>query len=400
MHYIIIGNGIAGVTAAQHLRALDPQGEIIILTDEETPFYSRPGLMYFMMGTLKEWDLRLARETFYQDIGALLSYGRATRIRRDEQVLELASGDPLRYDRLLLSIGSMSRRLSVPGETWDGLRTMYTLQDGKRILQACRRGMTAVVVGGGLLGAELAEVWRHHGAHVIFLVNQAWYFPRGLSEPQGRIVEEAIRRQGCELHLQEEIAEIRPRNQTAEVVTKSGKIFRVDAIGVTIGVEPNIALAQASGLAVRRGILVDQTLCTSLPHVYAAGDCAEIPTRDGVNTYIEQLWYGALHQGAYVARAMIGDPRPYDPGIFYNSAMFFDVDYLYIGAVRSRDDGLEEETVVSRNGKAARRFIHNNGLVTGISSVGTRDRAEMLMAMVRDGISLITAKAQLGGRGW
>ncbi len=107
-----------------------------------------------------------------------------------------------------------------------------------------------------------------------------------------------------------------------------------------------------------------------------------------------------MHQGAYAARAMLGDPKPYDPGTFYNSAMFFDVDYIYIGAVRAHDDGLEEETIVSRNGRAARRFIHRNGLVTGISSVGTRDRAEMLLAMVQDGISLPAAKAQLGGRGW
>ncbi len=288
MRYVIIGNGIAGVTAAQHLHALDPAGEITILTDEETPLYSRPGLMYYMMGTLKEWDLRVAHDTFYQDVGAVLKYGRAIRIRGDEQVLVLAAGEPLAYDRLLLATGSVSRRLHVPGDDWEGAHVMYSLHDGKRIVAATRRGMKTIIIGGGLLGAELAEVWRHFGAQVIFLVNKAWYFPRGLSEPQGRIVEEAIRRHGCELYLQEEIAKIRPQGQTAEVVTNSGQTFAADAVGITIGVEPNITLAQASGIAVKRGILVDQTLRTSLPDVYAAGDCAEISTRDGKGNYIEQ----------------------------------------------------------------------------------------------------------------
>ena len=400
MHSIIIGNGIAGVTAAQYLHRMAPQSQITLLTDEETPCYSRPGLMYYLMGTLKQWDLQLAHDAFYQDMGATLQYGRATLIRGDEQVVELESGATLQYDRLLLATGSVSRRLHVPGDDWEGIRSMYALRDSQPILRMARRGATAVVVGGGLLGVELAEVWRHFGVQVTLLVKEPWYFPRGLSEPQGRIVEDAIRRHGCGLRLDDEIAEIRPQGQRAEVVTTHGATLPADAIGVTIGVEPNTALAQASGIAVQRGILADHTLRTSLPHVYAAGDCAEILSPDGNSRYIEQLWYSAMRQGAYAARAMLGDPRPYDPGIFYNSAMFFDVNYQYLGAVRARDDGQEEETVVSRNGTGARRFIHRNGVLTGICAVGTRDRAETLLAMVRDGMALSTAKAHLGGWGW
>ena len=114
------------------------------------------------------------------------------------------------------------------------------------------------------------------------------------------------------------------------MVTQSGKEFPAQAMGATVGVEPNVELAQASGLEVARGVVVDTHLRTSREHFFAAGDCAEI--RGGDSPLIEQLWYSAGRQGEAAARAMCGDSRPYDPGLFYNSAMFFGLDYVAIGA--------------------------------------------------------------------
>ncbi len=388
---------MAGVTAAQNIRRLDPDSSLTIITDEPTPFYSRPGLMYHMMGTLKEWDLRIAKdESYYRSIGAALKYDTALRVSENEDVLELASGESLHFDRLLLATGSNSRALDVPGSDLDGVRFMYSLTQGKQIMSECRKGMKAVVVGGGLLGAELAEVWRHASVDVTFLVREPWYFPRSLSEPQGRIVEAAIRRHGCDLHVDSEVAELRGEGRVQSVVTKSGRQFAAEVVGVTVGVEPNVDLAKISGIATGRGILVDPALRTSRPNVYAAGDCAQIKAESGGRTCIEQLWYSADRQGRAVARSMCGDPMPYDPGIFYNCAMFFDVDYLSIGSGRYPDDGQDEETVISRNGRAARRFVHRNGIVTGITSVGANDAAHLLMDMVVRGASLETAKLEIG----
>jgi len=400
MRHVIVGNGMAGITAARALGRLDPGARITIVTDEATPFYSRPGLMYYMMGYLKEWDLRIARDGFYRELGAELKHDTAVRISADDDVLELASGERLPFDRLLIATGSKSRRPNVPGADLDGVHFMYTLQDCKRIVSRSRRGMKAVILGGGLLGSELAEVWRHLGVNVVQLVREPWYFPKGLSEPQGRIVETETRRHGVELHLNEEAAEFGRNGKVSKVITKTGKEFEADAVGVTIGVEPNPDFATASGIATARGVLVDETLRTSRANVFAAGDCAEIRDGNGQGTYIEQLWYSAARQGEAVARAMCSDVRPYDSGIFYNSAMFFNVDYVAIGSVRSPGDDLAEETVVSRDGRAARRFVHRSGLVTGITSVGAGDNAEVLMQMVGDGMNLELAQERLKGRRW
>ena len=391
---------MAGITAADALRRFDPRAQITIVTHEATPFYSRPGLMYYMMGRLKEWDLRIARDGFYRNLGIELKYDTALRVAPDQDLLELASGGRLPFDRLLIATGSKSRRMDVPGADLDGIHFMYTLTDCKGIVSRSRRGMKAVVVGGGLLGAELAEVWRDCGLRVVQLVRDAWYFPRGLSEPQGRIVEASMRRHGVELHLEEEVAEFRGQGVVSKVIAQTGKEFDADVVGLTIGVEPNVDLARASGLAIGRGVLVDEKLRASRPGIYAAGDCAEIQRPGGGRTVIEQLWYSADQQGRAAARCMCADVQPYDPGLFHNSAMFFDVDYVALGAARATEPGQAEETVVSRDGRAARNFVHRSGLVVGIASVGANDRADILMPMVQDGVNLEVAKAELKGRRW
>lgn len=319
MHYVIVGNGIAGVTAAQHLRRLDPGGQLTLITNEPTPAYSRPGLMYYMMGHLKEWDVQVLRPDDYRRLGVTLKYAAAVRVSPAADTLELASGASVSFDRLLLATGSLPRHMTEAGHTLTGLHHMVTFTDVKGILQDMRKGLRAVVIGGGLLGAELAEVWRHFGLHVTVLVREPWYFSKGLSEPQGRIVEHALRRHRCELYLNEEVAQFTGDRRITGIVTKSGKTIPADIVGVTVGVEPNNGLARASGLAVNRGIVVDQTLRTSRPNVFAAGDCAEITPGGTTPGAIEQLWYSAIRQGELAARSMCGDTRPYDPGIFYNS---------------------------------------------------------------------------------
>ena len=398
MRYVILGNGIAGITAAQHLRRFDAASQITLLTNEPSPAYSRPGIMYYMMGRLKEWDLQVLRPDDYRRLNLTLTYETAVRISPSADTLELASGASLAFDRLLLATGSLPRLISEPGSTLAGLHHMITLTDVKGILRDTRKGMRAVVIGGGLLGAELAEVWRHFGLPVTMLVREPWYFPRGLSEPQGRIVEQAIRLHGCDLFLNEEVANFTGETRVTGVVTKSGKTIPADIVGITVGVEPNLALARDSGLAVNRGVLVDGLLRTSRPNIFAAGDCAEIAVAETRPGMVEQLWYSAMRQGEQAARVMCGDLRPYDAGIFYNSAAFFDRYYLYLGASRSDGDGQQEETIISRNGRAARRFIHRDGLLTGISAVGTRDRPEQVMEMVRAGTNLAVAINTLGGR--
>jgi NAD(P)H-nitrite reductase large subunit len=268
---------MAGVTAAVRLRSMSPDAEIVMYTDEPYTFYSRPGLMYHMMGIEKEWDLYCDRPHVYDKNNLRLRFATVKQISRDknETVIEGEASEP--FDRLLLALGAAPRKLGCPGEDMQGVYSFTLMSDAKAMMAAARRDMRGVVIGGGLLGAEISEVWQHFGMHVTMLVLEDWYFPKALSEAQGRLVEKAFTRHGADIMLRQEVAEFTGTDgKLTGVRTKSGLELPCDMACVTIGVESRKSLAEASGIDVGRGILVDQTLQTSRPDVFACGDCAEI----------------------------------------------------------------------------------------------------------------------------
>lgn len=401
MRYVIVGNGIAGVSAAVDLRENSPDAEIIIYTDEPYTFYSRPGLMYHMMGIEKEWDLYCDRPNIYSQNRLELRHAKVLGISQDKDEILLDSQSPQPFDKLLLALGAQPRRLNVPLEDLPGVYTFNLMSDAKSMMAAAKRGMRGIVIGGGLLGAEISEVWRHHGLDVSLLVLDNWYFSKALSEEQGRLAESTFRHHGVDMRLDEEVSEfIGKDGRLAGVRTKSGLELPCDIACVTIGVVSRTSLAASSGLDVDRGILVDRTLQTSRPNVFACGDCAEIRDSTTGKTIVEQLWYGARAQGHHAARSMAGAVKHYDPGIFYNSAMFFDLDYISIGAGRSNADGQDEITKASKNGRRVRRFIHRNGRITGITCVGTDDRYEHLRQIVDGAYTVEDAIRALERRRW
>lgn len=401
MRYVIIGNGMAGISAAVRLRSVSPDAEIVLYTDEPYTFYSRPGLMYHMMGVEKEWDLYCDRPYLYDKHKLELKFDKVNQLNLDRDELILSDGSTEPFDKLLLAVGATPRKLGCPGEDLDGVYNFTLMSDAKAMMASAREGLRGVVIGGGLLGAEISEVWRRFGMNVTTLVLEDWYFPKALSEEQGRVVEKAFTRHKVDIRLKEEVAEFISQNgKLTAVRTKSGLELSCDMACVTIGVEPRKTLAKESGIDVAKGILVDSKLQTSRPNVYACGDCAEVQHPITNQKFVELLWYSARAQGNTVAASMVGLPRDYEPGIFYNSAMFFDVDYISVGSGRYPGDGQADFTLVSRNGKAARRFVHKDGHITGITSVGTNDRYEDLLYYIKSAYPVDEVALRLGSRRW
>jgi NADPH-dependent 2,4-dienoyl-CoA reductase/sulfur reductase-like enzyme len=339
MHDVILGNGVAGMEAALGLRARDGEARITLVSAEHEHFFSRPALMYVFAGQMRLRDTEPYDRGLYDRMGLAGRRGRVEALDTGGRVLLFADGSKLAYDRLLVAVGSLARRAPWPGAEGPGLHYFVTLQDLEALDRAARPGMRAVVVGGGLIGVEVAEILHDRGLHVTFVIRESWYFPVALDANEAGLVAEHLRGHGVDVLLGATVDEVvrdgAGRIRGVRLAAGSGEV-PADLVVSTIGVEPNTGFLAGSGLTLAKSgaIETDDALRTSAPDVWAAGDCANVTWLDG-SRRPEQLWYTARDQGRLAARSMLGDEVTYKRGTWYNSAKFFDLEYTTAGFVPS-----------------------------------------------------------------
>ncbi len=343
MRYVIVGNGVAGITAAFTIRAREHDAAITVISGESDFFFSRTALMYAFMDRLTLRDLEPHERKVYDRQRIQRIRGWVADLDASAHSLTLRTGERIPYDRLLLATGSLPNRpaWAAMDPAPDGLVHFVTLQDLERCERLTQKGEPAVVVGGGLIGVELVECLHHHGMEVTFLVREPWYWPAALGEPEGAMITEHIRRHGIAITHQEVVASVLTGDSgsVSGVATESGRRIECRLLGVTVGVHPAVEwLARVrTPPDIGRGIVADRDFRTSLEDVWAAGDCAEFHM-EGRPPLVEQIWYSAKRQGELAARSMLGDSVCYTPPVFYNSAKFFDIEYTTVGTFR--DAGL------------------------------------------------------------
>ncbi|MCA9573111.1 MAG: FAD-dependent oxidoreductase, partial [Myxococcales bacterium] len=278
MHVVILGNGIAGITAARTLRKRDASVRITVVSGESDHHFSRPALMYVYMGHMRYRDTVPYEPGFWTKNRIELVRGWVVRIHADAHELEMDGGGRLAYDRLLIATGSVPNRFGWPGQDLDRVHGMYSVQDLLALERATPGIRTGVVVGGGLIGIELAEMLHSRGRHAILLVREDSYWRNVLPREESDMVNRAIRAHGIELRLSTELASIEDdgRGGAGAVQTATGDRIEAQFVGLTAGVRPNTTVVEASGIDIARGVRVDEQLRTSAPDVWAAGDCAHV----------------------------------------------------------------------------------------------------------------------------
>lgn len=394
MRYAIIGNGVAGTSAAFRLRQRDPEAAITLISGESDYFFSRTALMYAYMDRMNLRDLEPFERKAYeaQRIERRRAWVRNLDAENHELHLSGGSGAAvLKYDKLLVATGSVPNRFDWPGLAGarEGVTHFVSLQD----LEACERltptTKRAVVVGGGLIGVELVECLRHHGVDVEFLVREPSYWPVALAPEEGALVEEEVKHHGVGLRMQEEVAEVLSDPATGRVTgvkTSTGAKLDCQMLGICIGVRPAVDWLKAvkTPPAIGRGIHASPQFRTSLPDVWAAGDCAEITRANGNGTFIEQIWYSARRQGELAAQSMLGDAVFYDPPIFYNSARFFEVEYTTAGQAVNVPAGAEVFFHRVPGRRASIRIASHHGAVIGFNMLGARWNHSQFETWIRE----------------
>ena len=350
MHHVIVGNGVCGMEAALALRRKDGESRITLISDEHDHFYSRTALMYVFAGQMRLRDTEPYDRGLYERLRFERVRERVAELDAQGKSLRFEGGSTLGYDRLLLAVGSRARPAPWPGASGPGLHYFVTLRDLEGLDHEAKPGQRAVVVGGGLIGVEVAEILLARGLQVTFVVRENWYFPLALDEREALMVAEHLRAHGVDVRLGVNVEEVRRGPDGALAGVRLGDAPRAvvasgaadvpcDLLVCAIGVVPNTGFLATSGLRLAKGgaIEVDEALRASAPDVWAAGDCANVTWADG-SRRPEQLWYTARDQGRVAAASMLGDGATYRRGTWYNSAKFFDLEYTTAGWVPVRLD--------------------------------------------------------------
>ena len=393
MHVVVVGNGIAGVSAARHVRKGDAGARVTLVSDETATPFSRTALMYVYMGVLTRAHTHLYEDRFWAENRIDRVQDRALALDTDARTLALREGGAVGYDRLVVATGSVPSLPDWPGRDLPGVQGLYHLADLDR-MEAAGAPARAVVVGGGLIGVELAEMLRVRDAAVTFLVREGRYLPRVLSESEAALVAAEVRRHGVDLRFGAEVERVEGVSRAEAVVTTDGERLPAAFVGVGTGVRPNVGWLEGSGVEVGVGVLVDGTLATSAPDVWAAGDCAELRDPPAGVRAREPIWYTARLQGATAALGVLGRPRPYAPGVFFNSAKFFGLEYQVYGRTDlPAPDGAEDWEWT--DGARHLRVRHRGGAVRGVSALGVRLRQDVCTRWIAEGWTLDAALADL-----
>ena len=341
-HYVIIGTGIAGMSAATTLRTADPAAEITLVSEDPHAFYSRPGLAYCLSDEIPEKQLTIYSRQDWKTLNATHIEGQVARINPVDHQVEIKNLPPLAYDRLLLATGAAAVDLDVRGVNLKGVVKLDDFEDTLQILSLARHTKTAVVVGGGIVSMELVEGLLARGVLVHYFLRGDRYWSNVLDEAESRIVEHRLSKEGVLLHYQTEIAEILGWNRkVAGIRTRKGETIRCEMVATAIGVKPRLQLAQAAGLSTERGILVNEYLQTSDPDIFAAGDVAQVYDPQTGRSVIDNLWTPGREQGKAAAWNMAGKKKPYRRAVAANVLRLAGIMLTVIGAVGSgRDEDL------------------------------------------------------------
>ncbi len=387
-HIVIIGNGVSGITAARHIRKFSDH-RITVISGETDHFFSRTALMYIYMGHMKYENTKPYEDWFWKKNRIELKRAWVERVDADQKTLHLSSGATMAYDKLVLAVGSKFNKFGWPGQDLKGVGGLYSYQDLEKMEQYSADTQMAVIVGGGLIGVEMAEMFLTRDINVTFLVREDRFWGNVLPLEEGQMVARHMREHHVDLRLSTELKEILADEQgrARAVLTNHGEEIPCQFVGLTAGVSPKIDFLKDSQIETQRGIMVNEYLETSVPDVYAIGDCAQRREPLPERRPLEQVWYTGRMMGETLAQTICGNRTAYQPGEWFNSAKFFDIEYQTYGWVRSEpEEGVETFYWEHADGKMSFRlnYWQESGQIKGINVFGFRQRHEIWDQWLRE----------------
>lgn len=335
--YYIVGAGVAGVTAAEQIRKDDADASITVINGEDYPFYRRLSLSTYLQGHTALDALMVKPPEEYERLNITVLQDRVTQLIPTQNTLVMASGSNYEYDGLIIATGGSAIRPPIPGIDLAGVRLGYwDLKDTLWYEQQSQnsQGKNAVVIGGGVLGLELADSFNKAGLQVTIIQLGATLGEPLTDTKAGEILAARVKESGADYRIGVSAQTILgdENGHVRAVVTNTGEEIPASVVGVCIGIRPNVAWLKDAGVAIAEGcIVVDEFLKTNFDNIYAAGDCTLVKSGNMVGYRPNRTWQVATSQGAGAATNLAGKGEVYQEGLFYNAGVLYDLPYTMLG---------------------------------------------------------------------
>jgi nitrite reductase (NADH) large subunit len=377
--YVIIGNGVAGTTAAENIRKGDDQGKITIITDEDLPFYYRVRLNEFVSGDVAEQDLVAKGEEWYRERAIELRlHTRGTDVKPAAKTVLTDKNEELAYDVLLVATGSHSFIPPIKGAETKGVFALRNIMDARNISSAAREHNNVILIGGGLLGLETGNALRKLGKEIMVVEFFPRLLPRQLDVEGAKRLQRIMERMGFAFRLGAKTLEIRGGDRVEGVLLEGGETLHGEMVIISAGVRPNMELAGPLGLECDKGIKVNEELRTNQPDIFAAGDVAEFRGMP------YGIWPAAMEQGKIAGANMAGGSEKYDGTTMASSLKVVGIDLASAGNIDVEGDF---ESRVVQDDKVYKKMVIEGNKVIGCIMLGDTkgfNRVTKAMAEGRD----------------
>lgn len=387
-HILIIGNGISGVTLARHIRKLSNK-KITIISAESEHFFSRTALMYVFMGHMKFEHIKPYEDDFWKKNNINLVHKYVEQVDTNSKNVIFSDKSVLSYDKLVIASGSKPNRFGWKGQDLYGVFSLYSKQDLEKVEELAVGCERAIVVGGGLIGIELVEMLLSRNIPVTFLVREKSFWSSVLPTEDSELITKHILDHGVDIRLDTNLDEIISDGfgNVKSIITDKGETINCSMVGLTVGVSPNIDFLRNSDIETDRGVKVNRFLETNIKDVYAIGDCAEQDEPIGNRKTIEAVWYTGRMMGETLAQTICGKPMQYNPGNWFNSSKFMDIEYQTYGWVMANP--LENEAQIYWEHSSAQKAIRisydkKTDEFLGINTFGLRLRHEFFDTVLNE----------------
>jgi len=373
--YIIIGGGIAGVSAAEAIHALQPEADITLISEEHYLPYFRMSLTRYLAGEVEREKLILHNQQWYlQNHITILLNTHVEAVDAGAKLVVLEDGQKLPYDKLILASGAHPNVPPFPGRELKGVQTLRTLEDADLIMDVARKQAKVVCIGGGLLGLEVAGAVARQGAQVTVLEGLDWLLPRQLDAQASAILKEKIEELGIKVIVPAMTKAIHGKDKVESVELADGQVLPADLVLISTGVSANLELAKSAGLAVNRGVVVNEHMLTSNPDIFAAGDITEFQGRG------YGLWIPAKNQGTIAGQNAAGNEASFLGDPPSTRLKVLGVDVFSIGQFSPSQDG--DRLVAESKDGIYQSFLFREGKMIGSILLGDASMANKVKAAI------------------